>query len=217
VVSARRQGEWAHRLVCPCLKINEKLSALHYSDFRAGVMGIEYGYGVRCRPDSGLPSAKGRSSWQPVRVRNAHIRFVRVRSLRRSIAARSARRWKKPRMWIANALIRLARAERNTRPTLDQQRCAPLYHPEALLRLGCALTSSWPAGRIARRSLRNERAAAAPHGTPDQSFRDGGNDVRTCFRNEGKASVPVGHEDLSKSVLSYRTSKFDHAILRIAW
>jgi hypothetical protein len=145
VLSARRQSEWAHRLVCPCLKRNEKLSALHYSDFRAGLMGIEYGYGVRGRPDSGLPSAKGRNSWQPVRVRNAHIRSVRVRSLRRSIAARSAKRWKIRRMWIASARIRCARVGRNTPRTRNHEKlrrglsasarstCSPVESPVALL------------------------------------------------------------------------------------
>src|SRR5215468_9855854 len=63
---------------------------------------------------------KGRSLWQPAKPRNAHIRFVRVRSLQRSIAARSVRRWKKSRTWIANARIRSARVERNTRRTHSQ-------------------------------------------------------------------------------------------------
>ena len=64
----------------------------------------------------------GRSLWQPTKPRNAHIRFVRVRSLRRSIAARSARRWKKFRTWIASAPIRSARVERNTRLTHSHRR-----------------------------------------------------------------------------------------------
>jgi hypothetical protein len=64
----------------------------------------------------------GRSLWQPTKPRNAHIRFVRVRSLRRSIAARSARRWKKSRTWIASALTRSARVERNTQPTHSHRR-----------------------------------------------------------------------------------------------
>jgi hypothetical protein len=63
-----------------------------------------------------------RSLWQPTKPGNAHIRFVRVRSLRRSIAARSARRWKKSRTWIASALTRSARVERNTRPTHSHRR-----------------------------------------------------------------------------------------------
>jgi hypothetical protein len=64
----------------------------------------------------------GRCLWQPTKPRNAHIRFVRVRSLRGSIAARSARRWKKSRTWIASALTRSARVERNTRPTHSHRR-----------------------------------------------------------------------------------------------
>jgi hypothetical protein len=65
---------------------------------------------------------KGRSLWQPTKRRNAHIQFVRVRSVRRSIAARSARRWKKPRTWIASAPTRSARVGRNTRPTHSHRR-----------------------------------------------------------------------------------------------
>lgn len=63
-----------------------------------------------------------RRLWQLTKPRNAHIRFVRVRSLRRSIAARSARRWNKSRTWIASALTRSARVELNTRPTHSQRR-----------------------------------------------------------------------------------------------
>lgn len=81
--------------------------------------------GSGCRPDSGLSSAKRRGSWQPAKARNAHIRFVRVRSLRGSIAARSAKRWKIRRTWIASAPTRLARAERKPQPTHNHQCTAP--------------------------------------------------------------------------------------------
>jgi hypothetical protein len=83
-------------------------------------MGVCFGEG-NCYTGAFI-TEKGRSLWQPTKQRNAHIRFVRVRSLRKSIAARSARRWKKPRTWIVSAPIRSARVERNTRPTHSRRR-----------------------------------------------------------------------------------------------
>jgi hypothetical protein len=98
-------------------------------DGRRGLCGSRrrrFVWGPNCAPFSGwesvlametatLPLFTERGSlWQPTKPRNAHIRFVRVRSLQRSIAARSARRWKKFRTWIANARIRSARVEQNT-------------------------------------------------------------------------------------------------------
>lgn len=83
-------------------------------------MGVCFGEG-NCYTGA-FTTEKGRSLWQPTKRRNAHIRFVRVRSLRKSIAARSARRWKKPRTWIASAPIRSARVGRNTRPTHSRRR-----------------------------------------------------------------------------------------------
>jgi|SRR5580658_632036 len=59
--------------------------------------------------------------WQPAKARNAHTRFVRVRLLRGSTAARSAKRWKIHRTWTARALTRSARAERKPRPTHSHQ------------------------------------------------------------------------------------------------
>lgn len=153
------------------------------------LMGIKYGLRARLGAILRIFVGKRRKSWQPMKPRNARIQSVPVRSLQRSIAARSAKRWKKPRTWIANALTRFARAERNTQPTHDHRRGpaqAQLQHG-ITLRFGWSRSPSSPAGRIVRRNLRSERAAATPHETPGQSLRVGGNGVRTCCHSEGRA------------------------------
>jgi len=74
---------------------------------------------------SRLSPRKGRALWPPAKPRNAHIQFVPVRSLRKNIVVRSARRWKTCRTWIASARTRSARAEPNTRHAHSHRRRPP--------------------------------------------------------------------------------------------
>lgn len=80
--------------------------------------------------------------WQPKKARNARIRFVPVRLVRRSIAVRNAKRWKKRRTWIASARTRRVQAERNTRPTRKRLKTTARPNPRQAGRGSLASVSS---------------------------------------------------------------------------
>lgn len=188
MLSARRQGEWAHRLVCPCLKINEKLSALHYSDFRAGVMGIKYGCGVRCRPDLGFGRRKGevRGNQRKHEMRTSGLYVSGHFGEVLQHAVRSDGRYAGLGLQVPPLDLRGQNGSRSPRIIINARRsarrariAAPAWGVRAFNSL---------AGRIVRRTPRSEKAATAPREIPDQLLCGGESGAHIYSRIAGNAS-----------------------------